>query len=61
MLGHRTRPAAQAPAVRYRLALTKRGEAGAKVGGLREVTRSWVNRLAVAPNRPGLMTYLNAR
>jgi hypothetical protein len=40
---------AQAQALVCRLALTKMGKSGAKVAGLRGVTRCLVNRLAVAP------------
>jgi hypothetical protein len=51
---------AQAQALVYRLALTKMGKSGATVAGLRGVTRSLVNRLAVASELPELKKYLNA-
>ena len=50
----------QAQALVYRLTPTKRGDSGAQVAGLRGVTRSWVNRPAVAPEVPEFMKYLNA-
>jgi len=51
---------AQAQALIYWLALTKMGRSGAKVAGLRGVTGSLVNHLAVAPELPELKKYLNA-
>lgn len=48
-----------AQALIYRVALTKMGESGAKVGDLRGVTRSLANRQAVAPELPVLKKYLN--
>ena len=54
------RTVAQAPALIYRLGLTKMGESGAKVAGLCGETKSLVNRLAVARGLPEFKKYLNA-
>ena len=50
----------EAQAFGCRLTRTKRGDSAAQVTGLRGVTRSWVNRLAVAPELMECMKYLNA-
>jgi len=50
----------QTQAFVYQLTLTRRGDSGAQVAGLRVVTTSWVNRPAVAPKLPEFVKYPNA-
>ena len=51
---------AQAQALIYWLALTKMGTSGAKITGLRGLTGSLGNCLAMAPELPEVKKHLNA-